>query len=256
MEIRQVYLCEDEIEGIFTAVYDAWTEAESGVQVEIRTRMPEDAELFCEYHEVVSDEKKYRIVCNTIKRRLGEKVFREIGYASAAACEEKGTAIYRTLAEGLRRGKADPYIMQNLRNPAVRTVAKLYQKVWYEYHHMLGFLRFEEMEGGRLAAFIHPENDILLFLAMHFANRFPNENWMILDTGRKTAVLHVKGKGIQMRKGVTPKKEQKENRIQGEYEELWKAFCKRISIPERKNGKLQQQFVPLKFRDCMTEFKE
>ena len=39
-----------------------------------------------------------------------------------------------------------------------------------------------------------------------------------------------------------------------EYEELWRCFCKSITIQERTNGMLQQQFLPLKFRKNMTEF--
>ena len=38
------------------------------------------------------------------------------------------------------------------------------------------------------------------------------------------------------------------------FEMLFKEFCKTIAIKERKNEKLQQNMLPLHFRDCMVEF--
>lgn len=37
--------------------------------------------------------------------------------------------------------------------------------------------------------------------------------------------------------------------------QLWKGFCRSIAIEERKNLKLQQQFLPLKFRAFMIEMQ-
>ncbi len=256
MNNRQIYLCENDLEGIFTAVYEAWSGKHPHSQVEIRTREPDNLEFFCVYHQVAKDEEKYRKVDHTIRRKLGEKVYEEICYAAAASEEEKGTAIYQTLVEGLGRTRPNPYVMQNLRNPYIRTVARLHQKVWYEYHHMLGFLRFREVEGSRLVAEIHPDSDLLLLLAPHFSSRFPGENWMILDTGRKTALLHVKDGGIQLKKNVVlSSRYDRTCHQKGEYEELWEEFFHSISIKERENPRLQKQMLPLKYRDCMVEFQ-
>ena len=62
MNNRQIYLCENDLEGIFTAVYEAWSGKHPHSQVEIRTREPDNLEFFCEYHQVAKDEEKYRKV--------------------------------------------------------------------------------------------------------------------------------------------------------------------------------------------------
>ena len=40
-----------------------------------------------------------------------------------------------------------------------------------------------------------------------------------------------------------------------EFEQLWKGFCKSISIKERENLKLQRQNLPLRFQKDMVEFQ-
>lgn len=41
-----------------------------------------------------------------------------------------------------------------------------------------------------------------------------------------------------------------------EYQELFRYFCHKIAIEERKNLKLQQNMLPLRFRRNMTEFRD
>ena len=40
------------------------------------------------------------------------------------------------------------------------------------------------------------------------------------------------------------------------YQELFTLFCHTIAIKERKNLKLQQQMLPLRFQDYMVEFSK
>ena len=52
---RQIFLCEDSLEGIFTGVYEAWASRCGHGNVELRTREPENLEFFCVYHRVQPD---------------------------------------------------------------------------------------------------------------------------------------------------------------------------------------------------------
>lgn len=102
---------------------------------------------------------------------------------------------------------------------------------------------------------ITPENDILEMLAPHFADRFPNESWMIYDDKRNKVLTHPKGGQCSVHTEVVLDAAQKEALSETEeFEQLWKVFCESIAVRERKNPKLQQQFVPLKFRSNMMEF--
>ena len=58
---------------------------------------------------------------------------------------------------------------------------------------VLQFLRFQEITGGILYGEIAPDADVLAFVMPHFADRFPLENFVILDERRATAGIHPAG---------------------------------------------------------------
>lgn len=255
MNQKKVLLCEDTLEGIFTAVYDGWHYGKS-CDVEIRTEMPENLELFCEYESITSDREKSQKVAGSILRKLGIEVYEAVCHASLSTHPEKGTAVFHVIWQALSGGKCNRGIMNALADPYVNLVSKLHTKVGHECHRFTGFIRFHEVGGGVLFSKINPENDILLMLAPHFENRFPNENWMIYDERREKVLLHRKREACTVQEGVRllPKHQEALSQTE-EYEQLWKAFCQSITIQERKNPKLQQQFLPKKFRPNMLEFQ-
>lgn len=256
-EMKIVFICENSMEGIFTAVYDGWLCEKNGTQVEIRTAMPENRELFCKYEIIDTDFGKSRKVANTILRKLGRNVYENICFAAVSVHPEKGTAIFRVLRKALAWGRCNAMIMDDLADLYVNMVSKMHTKVWHEYHRFMGFVRFSEVGGGVLFAKIAPENDVLAMLAEHFENRFPNEYWMIYDENRHKVLVHKKGEKCRIHTEVQLSSQYSGKLTEAqEYEKLWRAFSKSVTIEERKNNKLQQQFVPLKFRPNMLEFTQ
>ena len=251
---KTVLICENSMEGIFTAVYDGWLEGTGEHEVEIRTSKPDDLEFFCTYRDIEADSVKAGKVMRTILMKLGVQIYEDLCYASVSLHPDRGTAIYRVLKKALGHGRCNPRIMEALADPDVSLVAKLRIKVWHEVHRYFGFVRFRDV-GGALLSQIKPENDILAILGPHFSDRFPNENWMIFDEGRGMALLHAKGGKCIIRRDIrfsgTPVEKLSEKE---EYEELWRTFCRSITIQERTNKELQRQLLPHKFRDNMTEF--
>ena len=63
---RQIFLCEDSPDGIFTGVYDAWAAKVPHELVELRTARPENLEFFCDYHTSARDEEKAQKVRRTM----------------------------------------------------------------------------------------------------------------------------------------------------------------------------------------------
>lgn len=253
---KMILICEDSLEGIFTAVYDGWIYACRGKMVEIRTAMPDNMELFSKYEEIQTDQEKSVKVGRSIRRKLGAEVYENICYAAVADHPDKGTAVFYVLRQALGAGACKMQIMENLADPYVNLVARLHTRVWHEYHRFLGFVRFRELGGGVLFSKISPKNDILVMLGPHFADRFPNEQWMIYDDRRHKVLLHPKGEGCVLHTGVTLSEDYcGELAKPEEYEALWRAFCKSITIEERRNPHLQQQLVPKKFQTNMLEFR-
>lgn len=262
MEEKRIYLCEDSLEGIFTAVYRAWEDSLRSPKkhrgVEIYTREPFDREFFCEYIQVDASLEISGKVAASIRRKLGEEVYQQLCHAACCQRSEKGTAIYHTLVEGMGGGRHNALVLENLRNPYVREAANMYRRVWNESHHLLGFVRFRELEQGILFSKIRPDNDVLILLAPHFADRFPLENWMIYDEGRHSAVLHPEGGQWYLRRNLELMSEKivKMGEESEEYEELWKVFHSHIAVKERKNPLLQRQNLPIRFRSNILEFAD
>lgn len=201
---KKMLICDDTMEGIFTAVYDGWRWGNRGFSMGIAVREPDYPELFTENLEIISDSVKAFKVARTIKNRLGGQVYEAVCYAAASVHPEKGTAIFYLLRRALEKGRIDTRVLE--------------------------------------------------LLAPHFSDRFPNENWMIYDKKRQKVLAHEQGGECTVYIQAVLNTQETDPVQSDEYENLWKAFCSHITIPERKNPGLQRQFVPLKFRSNMPEF--
>ena len=247
-----VFVCENSIEGILTGVYNAWAEALSSglghthcrLAVTERLALCRDREngqeflgggreehtgdgegicepgyfnmeLFCTYRETKTDMEKAGKVIRTLRKRLGEEVYECLCYAMASREPDKAEAVYK-------------------------------RNVGCEIHRELEFLRFQELENGILLARIHPKNDILMYLGPHFSDRLPLENFLIYDMSRRKALFHERNKTWYLM-NTLELDDQAGSRISTQeeyYQDLFRMFCRTISIQSRENRALQRQFLP------------
>ena len=221
---RYVYLCEDSTEGIFTAVYDAFAEGHRKEDTALCLKESTyTTELFTTYIPVETD-------------------------------MEKADVIYRVIILALQMGNQ---VLDHLTDPNVALLFKMERNANNEILHEQGFLRFEELASGVLFARINPKNAILPYLAYHFADRFPEENWVIADTTHGSMMIHERGKGCS----YIHAKDEDFDRLLLSYSEeeevfqkLWKRYIDSVGIKARENISLQNQMLPLRFRKYMKEF--
>jgi len=256
---EMVLICEDSLEGVFTAIYQVYAGHLQEKPVRIQTCEDENYKLFVQYIHVDTDVTKAVKVMRTLRQRFGEDVYKDLCMALAAEDIDKAQAVYRTVAWGLkhtqegRRGR----IMDHLADPYVRKVMELSRRANNELLHMRGFLRFQELEQGMLFARIGPRDNILAMLTPHFADRLSAENFIIYDDKRNVAAVHPIGKEWYMVSDVDKIMEGLEGRYSTQekrYQELFRYFCHKISITDRKNLDLQRNMLPLRFRKYMVEF--
>ncbi len=254
-ESMVVYQCEDTLESIFTAIYNAYEEHRD--HGDTRISLTDELLLFGEYVPITVDQEKVMKVIRTLKRRFGEADYQSVCFALSSPEPDKAQAVYRTIVKGLE-GKVRPgHLLDNLADDDCNKVFTLARAASRENHHLYGFLRFEEVQNGILFAKIGPKNHLLTFLMPHFADRFPMENFVIYDDKRKLFGVHPAGREWYLVKGEedTPdtsamEMSEKEQMVQ----DLFCCFCHTIAIRERDNKKLQQNMLPLRFREYMTEF--
>lgn len=251
---QYIFQCEDSLDGIFTAIYNAW---ESGyghknIQIQIIDQMV-NYQLFYKYIPVITDYEKSEKVARTIKNKISVAAYETICRAVMTNRQEKADVIYRFVILGLHYGST---IITNYSNPSVQSMFEMNRAVGNEVHHYLGFLRFSELKNHVLYGKINPKNNVITLLAPHFADRLPVENWIIHDEVRQLAVVHQIGEGwVQVdTSAVDFSALGKIDTEEEELEQLWKAFVESISIVERTNPKLQRQNLPIRFRGNMTEF--
>ncbi len=255
----RIYLCEDSIDGIFSAIYTAWIERNGHKNNQIRVRNEKDEynlELFTEYVEVENSEQYVEQIGFTIRDKISIEAYEWVCKCICSNREEKADCIYRFLILGFEYGKD---VLKYIHHPYILPIFQINREIGREIEHYYGFLRFTQLENTVLYAKIAPKNNIIVMISAHFADRLSNENWIIYDEKRNRAVIHKKQKGYVLAAVEEAVFEQLESYAKSvreeEIQQLWKGFVSAISIKERKNTKLQQHMLPKKFRNYMIEFE-
>lgn len=249
-----VFVCEDSLRGILTGVYDACASKLGHRNIRLMTGEPENYELFSEYISVTPSDEKTQKVVHTLTSRFGMQFYESI-YQAAMSGEkhsdkkmDKADAIYQTILLALSCGDGQKVLLC-LGEPCVYRVFELCRATNREACHHLEFLRFGELENGVLLAKIHPKDYILPYLAEHFTDRLPMENFMIYDETHQTIAIHKASKKYLLvdANGLDLDKIKRYSENESEYRKLWLTFFDHIAIDSRRNPKLQMQLIPKRY---------
>lgn len=275
-----VFCCEDSVDGIFTAVYEAWASKRGLNYVTVQVGENQNYQLFKEYKQVETDQEKANKVTNTIRQKMGMEDYETLYYAALSRDSEKGEAIFRTIVFGLAVSKRKN-VTRNLNEPCIQKVFELARRVGNESHRYRMFVRFHELEERETTRMelqlqdrehlrrvcegipddtimfseIEPENHVLPLLGEHFSDRFPMVNFMIYDKTHNTCLIHRAGKQwvILQDANLDEERIHRYSRREQEFSHLWKGFVQSIAIEERRNPRCQMNFMPKKFWKHMTE---
>lgn len=262
--MRIIYVCEDSLTGIFSGIYEVWKRKMTAEEAGLEVGDSFERRLFCEYIFCKAEERKALAVIRMIQKNLGADVYEKISYALLSADRRKAEMVFRAMLEAKKLSRKDR-LMEHLGNEAVRAVFGMYRQVANEAHHYKGFVRFRELKNKTLFAKIEPKHAVLQCIAEHFADRFPQENWVIYDKTHEVFLIHEKGKRyyfLQQYMCMKGDSGSAQNITGGfseeemDYEALWKEFVQSISVAERENRALQNQNLPLRFRTNLVEFSK
>ena len=255
MNKQFVVVCEDSLEGVFSAIYKLYEKKFCHEKTRLMTQECETYELFTEYISFEPDEVLAEKVIRTVIREFGEKSYTSMCYALSGTDEGKANAVYQMIVFGLKL-KNKRNLINAVTNDSVNQVFCLAREAGNEVLRLKEFLRFRELENGVLFAKIAPKHNLLTFLVPHFADRFLNENFVIYDEHRNLAAIHPAYQEYVLLHGTEYDAELVHHFSKAEavYAELFQLFCKTISIRERENKRLQMQMLPLRYRKYMTEF--
>lgn len=262
-----VFVCENNIDGILTGVYDAFAfkvahrDTLKEQDIALSCHPDDNYQLFTEYIPVSVSYEKAAKVRHTLYSKLGEEFYETIVSAILAVDTskkrkqmDKANAVYFTICYALKKpaGSDTPFgasVLHYLGEPCIQRIFDLSRATHNEAHHLFGFLRFRELANGVLFAVIHPQNHCLPILAEHFTDRLPQENFLIYDEDRKLAAVHKSGAYYALTDASDLNQEILSHLSENEslYQELWQTFFEHIAIEARKNPKLQAQNIPKRF---------
>lgn len=240
-----VYLHDGTFDGFLTCIYRYYYEDKAD---EIYSRESYRVDLLNEIKYIETDNDKALKVYNSITSKFSEEFYWNVFNTFLSDNYYKDCYLLKFLIMAFKIGKN---IDRVFTHEHAYYVKKLSRRVSMEKHRFLGILRF--MDTGKfLFSKMSPDNDILILIAEHFVDRFSNEHFVIYDEKRHKAIISAQGKwyisDIRIPETMPISKEEKQ------FQDLWKGYFEVIGIEGRKNSKLQQAFVPLKYRDNILEF--
>lgn len=240
------YIYDGSFDGLMSALYSLLSSKTRPENIITEDSGRDD--LFGDYISISTDESKSAKLVSHITAKMGREALGNIMYCYLSDDARSGKIIYDYIVFGMNAGrKTGMYLTDN----AVKPMLDIVQKVKKEQHRMLGLVRFRLVEGGFYYAAIDPDHNITGIIAPHFSRRMSDQNWLIHDTGRNIAVVYDKKSWKTVGIDISHNPEDSESELF--YSSLWKNYFKNIAISERKNPKLQKQFLPERYWKNLVE---
>ena len=239
-----IYIYDGSFDGVMSAIFAAFKDPAAEI---VRDRQMLGISLF-DTKLVETAEDHSRRVQQGLDKLGGNTTprFYKAWLSEAPGVEDLMLAAARV---GFRLG-GDPFALRQ--NGAVRKLSAWADKVGHEQERMLQFVRFTKLGELAYGADIEPQYDVLPLIGGHFHFRYPDSRLLIRDLARQKAIVS-EPKGWQIIR-LTQEEASRPLPEDGGFEDLWQDYFQTIAIEGRFNPKLQQKFVPLRYRDHMVEF--
>lgn len=204
--------------------------------------------MFDEVFYIESDYEIATKVFNGLKNKFEPLFLKKV--FNIFLCDSEAFEIY--LLRYIVIGFKGNHNLHDIANGVVYYIEMLEKQLFKISHKYKGFIRFKELKTQELFALIEPKYNILPLISNHFVSRYKNQDFIIFDQKRSNALLYIhKELSIQKISSIEKFYFSEDEQM---YQKLWKDFFKSIAIEDRKNSKLQNNFVPIWYRKYMTEF--
>ena len=225
----------------------AWDALEGGTEPSAFL-LPGDGATLWEERQVAADQGRARRLYAALSRRVSPAFQKLIARGFLTCLPEKELALLTLIRRGLREGDR---VRLDLSDPVMARVNLALTKMWTEWDHLKGFVRFSELDSV-LVGEIEPKNRVLPLLAPHFAARYSGERLALYDRTHHEIFLSDRGRwkllpAEDFRMGPAGETERS-------YRAMWRRYYDTIAIEGRTNPKCQSTHLPKRYRHVMTEF--
>lgn len=239
-----VYRYDGTFAGFLTCVWDALeSRAEPTAFL-----LPADSPTLWEERAMEADRARARRLYTALARRVSPAFQVLIARGFLTCLPEKELALFTLIRRGFQEGDR---VRLDLSDPVMARVNLALTKMWTEWDHLKGFIRFSDLDGV-LVGEIEPKNRVLPLLASHFAARYPCERLVLYDRTHREAFVSDRGQwkllpAEDFRMGPAGTQERA-------FRAMWRKYYKTIAIEGRLNPKCQSTHLPKRYRHVMTEF--
>lgn len=273
------YLYDGSVEGLLTAVFMTYVHKET--PIDLCSHAQHVPRLGQTIREIETDFDLALRVQKGVCRRAGYEAFNIIKIAALADDPSTGLAVHRFIRycmdprnasdfKNNRKGDAlkqerlmgagcGPALLKgsavaSVLHSCVEPVLKLERSVQNERHHIIQFLRFEEVEGGLWCARCNPKASVVPLIMDWFAARFNIQPFVIYDENHHLAGVYEGVDWHLVKTDVFTPPPCSANELK--MQEAWKRFYHALTIEARYHPELRRQFMPKRLWRNITEVKD
>lgn len=244
----KIYQYSGGLDGFLSAVFEAYQRREIPdllTDGELR-EIPLEISVI----KILPDEAKALRVERGINARLGLSGLHQLSYAYASCDPERNRKILFWILSLFKYGAE---VQHRYADPNVMDFYDMTARVTLEIHRTLGFLRFAQGKHGIFCARFSPDNNILPFLMPHFTTRFNDQSFLIYDCKRSLYGVYngQEWKVLFSDQNIPFRPTQTEEAFQS----LWREYYRSIQIAARENRRLQDAYLPRRYRVFLSEFQ-
>lgn len=241
------YLYDGSFEGLLTTIFYAYQEKDEVLITRSTHYVPH---LLYEIHNIKVEDDKFERVYSSIQTKLSTSILSTLYYLYLSELEGCENLCLDYLKLCYRYGET---INLAKNNDTIIQVDTFRRKVTLEVHRFNGFVRFNEISSGCYYAQIEPDHNILPLLSDHFTRRFSDQNFIIHDLKRKTALVYTQKEVYLQTLTLSESTALKNLDITDPFESLFKSYYDSTTIKERKNPRLQKSFAPKRYWKHLAE---
>ncbi|MCX6230150.1 MAG: TIGR03915 family putative DNA repair protein [Bacteroidetes bacterium] len=250
-----IFLYDNTFEGLLSVVFEAFRMKLKADLIAGRADF--QSSLLYTPFEVVTDIEKAERVWQGLLKRSDKKAGEMVYHCFLSEMDGIEMLVYQFLKLVF---ESNYNVSINYREESVLKMKQIQRKVLREAHRMLMFVRFQKTNDNIFFAPIEPNYDVIPLIGRHFKNRFRDQVWIIYDTKRdygiyydlktveeiKLTLENISKASGKINASLLEEKEET-------YQILWKSYFDAINIKERKNLKVQMQFMPKRFWHYLPE---
>lgn len=250
-----VFIYDQTFEGLLTVVFDAYFRK---TFPDILQPEGEPLPLFCdEVLTVYTDDEKSGRVWKGLQRKLSPAALSALTICWLSELPGIDLLLFRYMRKAI---DAPQSIELNFGDADVLEATQICKKVNQERLRIMQFLRFQKAADGTFFAAIEPIYNALPLAINHLKDRFADQKWLVYDLKRAygfyydlTTVTEVnfENKEAHLLSGMLNETLMAQDEKQ--FQQLWKAYFKSITIKERINPRLHRQNLPVRFWKYLTE---